>query len=428
MEITLPELTEWQRDLVKAYDENPTNHWFVTKAIRQVGKSMLIEWLLTYASLKKPNSHSIVVSPTFSQSRKIFTDMSLWARDVLRKCNGATMQITFINGSTVSFNSAEQGDNLRGATVKGTGILCLDEAAFVKNDFFYQILVPMTNVYRSNIFIFSTPKFKQGLFYNLYIKGLSDDSGNVISTDWTTYDTSRFLSPEILELYKQQLPRLAFESEYLGHFIDGDGTVFSDFKKCTGPAVLDPNEELTIGIDWSSGQNQDSTVLSFGQYNFGKIQIEKQIAFNDKNATQTIDSILYELRSYIARGFKQIHLIVEKNSIGQVFFDILSQKVDEFEVRYNESVGFNDEIEVRVSTFNTSNASKQRIIKNLIILFENNNIVIPNDEKLVQELSVFECKISQSGNPIYGAPPLFHDDRVMSLCIAVGQLYNEVEI
>lgn len=427
MEITLPNLQPWQKDVVNSYIEYPKEHWFTVKSIRQVGKSTLIQWLLTYASLKEAKSESLVVSPVFSQSRKIFTDLSSWAAPLLRKCNGATLQLEFINGSKVTFGSAEQRDSLRGFTVRRSGILCVDEAAYINENFFYEVLVPTTNVYKADIFVFSTPKFKQGLFYNLYIKGLTGDNPTLSSFDWTTYDTSIFLSPQILEVYRQQLPKLAFRAEFLGEFIEGEGSVFSDFKRCTGKALLDPNEELTIGIDWSSGQNQDFTVCSPGQFVNGKIQIDDLLYFNDKNANQTVGMIVNLVDSYVQKGFKQIHLIVEKNSIGAVFFDILSTKIDEYETQYNDLANWQNEIDIRVSTFNTSNASKQRIIKNMIVLFENNQIVIPNNEKLLNELSVFECKISQNGNPIYSAPPGLHDDTILSSAILVGQLYNEVE-
>lgn len=428
MEVTLPQLEPWQKDLVTKFQKHPKNTWFVTKAIRQVGKSILIEWLLTYASLQEAGSYSLVISPIFSQSRKLFDDMAVWCKPLLKKCNGATLQMEFINGSKVEFGSAEQGDNLRGKTIKKTGILCLDEAAFVDENFFYEVLVPTTNVFNSDIFIFSTPKFKQGLFYNLYMKGIMGDGGNVISCDWTKFDTSKFLSPTILDMYRTQLPKLAFKSEYEGEFIDGDGAVFSDFKKCVGRSILDPEDELWVGVDWSTGQNQDATVLTFGQCNFGKVMIDRSIAFNDRNATHTIDTIIRVLRGYVSKGFKNIHIVVEKNSIGAVFYDILCQKVDEWENSYNELNNFADQIEIRVSTFNTSHTSKERIIKNLIVLFENDLIVLPDDEKLLAELSVFECKINRKGSPVYGAPPGLHDDRTMSLAILCAQLYNEIEL
>lgn len=426
--VKMPDLEIWQKEIVNYHIENPKGKWIVTKAIRQVGKSICLQWLLVYVSLFTANSESVVVSPIMSQSRKLFNDILKWANKLIIKSNSTLLQIEFVNNSIITFASGEQGDTLRGKTIRKGGILAVDEAAYINENFFYEVLVPMTNVNKSNIYLFSTPKYRSGLFYNLYMKGMSDQKDNVISFDWTTYDTSKFLDTETLELYRQQLPKLAFKSEYLGEFIDGDGSVFSDFKECVGNADLDPSQEVWISIDWGTGQGKDDTVLTIGQYNKGLIQVSKCISFNDKNTNQTIDTILYTIEKLVKKGFKNIHIIVEKNSIGQIFYDMLCERTDRYEVQYNDNVDWRNEISIRCSTFTTTNQSKDRIVKKLIVLFENNRIIIPDDNKLLTQLSTYECKISSSGNPVYNAPIGSHDDTVMSLCILVGTLYNEVEL
>lgn len=426
--VKMPDLELWQKEIVNYHIENPKGKWVVTKAIRQVGKSICLQWLLVYVSLSTPNSESVVVSPIMSQSRKLFNDILKWANKLIIKSNSTLLQIEFVNNSIITFASGEQGDTLRGKTIRKGGILAVDEAAYINENFFYEVLVPMCNVFNANIYLFSTPKYRSGLFYNLYTKGMSDQKDNVISFDWTTYDTSKFLPNDILEMYRQQLPKLAFKSEYLGEFIDGDGSVFSDFKECVGNADLDPNQEIWISIDWGTGQGKDDTVLTIGQYNKGLIQVSKCISFNDKNTNQTIDTILYTIEKLVKKGFKNVHIIVEKNSIGQIFYDMLCERTDRYEVQYNDNVDWRNEISIRCSTFTTTNQSKDRIVKKLIVLFENNRIIIPDDNKLLTQLSTYECKISSSGNPVYNAPIGSHDDTVMSLCILVGTLYNEVEL
>lgn len=427
MTIQMPKLEIWQQEVINYHLSNPKEKWVVTKAIRQVGKSICLQWLLVYVSMNEPNSESVVVSPIMSQSRKLFNDILHWAKKLIIKSNSTLLQLEFVNNSVITFASGEQGDTLRGKTIKKGGILAVDEAAFINETFFYEVLVPMTNVFKSNIYLFSTPKYRSGLFYNLYMKGMSEDRDNVISFDWTKYDTSKYLPSAMLERYRKQLPKLAFQSEYLGQFIEGDGSVFSNFKECIGVAELDPEKEVWISIDWGSGQNKDDTVLTIGQYNKCKIQIQKCIGFNDKNVNNTICAILFAIQKLVANKFKDIHIIVEKNSIGQIFYDLLCEKTDRYEVDYNSKVDWKDEINIAVSNFITTNQSKDRIIKKLIVLLENNAIVLPDDRKLMLELSTYECKISSSGNVIYNAPIGGKDDYVMSLAILVGQLYQDIE-
>lgn len=398
-------LKPWQSKLFDLYRQFPKNKWFVIKAKRQVGKSICLEGLLITASLERESSFSLFVSPVIQQARKVFKDVVEAAQELIKSANASVLEIEFVNGSVIKFGSAQQADSLRGFTVRGGGLLMVDEAAYISDDIFYQILVPTTNVFHSDIFIVSTPKLKKGFFYNLFVSTQS----KVIAVDWNDYDTSEFLPTETLELYRKQMPRLAFKSEYLAEFIDAEGTVFTDFKGCIGNYTLQKLPTI-IGIDWGSGQGKDYTVLTVGQLN-QKICISYQKAFNDKNANETIDYIIEEIKSLQRQGINDITVVVESNSIGTVFFDMLNNRID---------------TNVSLFKFTTTNKSKDRIIKQLITCFEQRKIIIPNDQKLLNELSLYECKISNNGLSIYNAPDGEHDDRVLSLCFCVNELYKEL--
>ena len=230
MRVKLPAFEIWQKDVFDYYLLNKKGKWIVTKSQRQVGKSIFAQLLLVYASLSKGGSVSLSISPIISQARKMYQNIESLAKSVIKKANGSTLEITFINGSQILFRSAEQEDSVRGNTVKGSGIAIVDEAAYIKDDFFYSILVPTTNVFKSPIFIFSTPKQKSGFFFDLFTQGLAPNE-KVKSFDWTTYDTSKYLDEETKEIYRKQMPKLSFQSEILGQFIDGQGTVFTEFNK-----------------------------------------------------------------------------------------------------------------------------------------------------------------------------------------------------
>lgn len=419
----MPALNIWQKDLVDYYKNNTHGKWFVVKSPRQVGKSVVLEYLLILASLSEPMSISMSISPVTSQARKLFQEIAITAEPLVRKANGGLMTIEFINGSIIHFKSCEQGDSVRGFTTKRAGILCVDEAAFIKSDFFYNICVPITNVYKSNIFLFSTPKYKQGLFYELYTDGLVPGS-NVTSFDWTQYDLSKYLSDEVLQLYKSKLPRLTFQAEYLAEFIDGDGTVFTNYKECVGATQSLNTETLYIGIDWGTGSGQDDTAITIGQRINNIVHIQKQYYFNDKRTRDTIDYIRDIVTGYIKKGYKDILVIVEKNSIGNVYFDLLRDELEMLENNWNDVVDWRDEISLTLQTFNTTNKSKKRIVEQLCTLFEQQQIIIPDDVKLLTQLSMFEAKINDLGTVKYAGANGSHDDLVMSLCILISVLWN----
>ena len=125
---------------------------------------------------------------------------------------------------------------------------------------------------------------------------------------------------------------------------------------------------------------------------------------------------------YIRKGIKEINVVVEHNSIGQVYFDVLFDKVDIFEEEYNAKVNYSEEIEISLQQFTTTNKSKKRIVERLETLFENNEIVIPNDVKLLSQLSMFEAKVNDKGTVTYKGANNSHDDLVMSLCFLTEYL------
>lgn len=413
MEVRMFPLEIWQRDLFRAYELRQNDAWFVVKAKRQCGKSVAMEGLLIAASLGLGNSFSLFVSPVIQQARKVFQDVQRIGHSLIKSANASVLEIVFVNGSVVKFGSSQQADSLRGFTIKGSGVLIIDEAAYCSDDVFYQILVPTTNVFHSDIFIVSTPKFKRGFFYDLYLKG-QEGGGKIFSYDWNAYDTSKYLPADTLELYRQQMPRLAFQSEFLAEFIDGDGAVFTDFKKCIGVYELHKGVPTIVGVDWGTGTGSDYTVLTIGQVWEGKVCIAKQIAFNDKNATETvrvIADLARDLVGYDKFDKQEVEVVVEKNSIGQVYLQLLNEALPE---------------EVRLSSFNTTNKSKDRIVKQVISLFERGRIILPNEPRLMNELEMYACEINASGLPIYNAPNGYHDDRVMSLCFCVERMYIDV--
>lgn len=413
MIVELPKLEAWQKEVVVDYENNPHSTFFVIKAIRQCGKSILLQVLLVAASLKEKDSVSISVSPVMAQSRKMYEDICRFAEPLIKRMNNTLMTITFINGSKIIFKSGEQGDSIRGETCKNSGILCVDEAAYQDDSLFYNILIPTTNVYRSDIFVVSTPRFKDGFFYHLF----TGENSKTKVYDWTTYDTSKYLDKDTLEMYRKELPKNAFLSEFCGEFISGDGQVFNNFKKCIDKLDYD-NSPVSIGIDWGSGAGKDYTVLSYGQIRDNKICVIEQKAFNDKTPTETIRYIISEIKRFIA--CKEINIVVEKNSIGSIYYSNLLEAIDELEDLVD--------IDINCSCFTTTNSSKKKLVETLEVLFENERIVIPNDNSLLTELSMFEAKVNKdTGNISYAVyVPNKHDDRVMSLLFLITDLIKEV--
>jgi hypothetical protein len=71
-----------------------------------------------------------------------------------------------------------------------------------------------------------------------------------------------------------------------------------------------------------------------------------------------------------------------------------------------------------VQAYRTTAQSKQQIINELALAFEQVDITIPNDPVLIGELQAYTVERLPSGNLRYTAPAGLHDDCVMALALS----------
>lgn len=392
MEIIFPKLHKHQRVVYDAViNDNGAGNIYVVKSKRQCGKSFLASLILIYFSLNKRDTTSLIVEPTLNQSRRVFKEITkmLEGSNIIKNANQSLLSIDFINGSEIIFKSAEQYDAIRGYSV--SGILIVDEGAFIVDDV-YEILFPVRDAHNSPMLVISTPLFCDGYFYRLFT------STNSKSYDWCDYDTSMFLSDEKLEQYRNTLSELKFRSEYLGQFITDGGYVFRNITNCVLSDSIVKGEPVVCGIDWAVGNDGDDTVLSLLDANANAVDF---IRINNMSPVEQIDTIVNKLNTI--QSLKKV--VVEQNSIGNVYFDMLKHKYSRHSI---------------ITKFNTTNESKRRIIEQLATAFQNENIHIPNDRELINQLQHYAVEKTAKGYTYNGQGA--HDDYVMSLAMAYDAL------
>ena len=392
MEIIFPKLHKHQRVVYDAViNDNGAGNIYVVKSKRQCGKSFLASLILIYFSLNKRDTTSLIVEPTLNQSRRVFKEITkmLEGSNIIKNANQSLLSIDFINGSEIIFKSAEQYDAIRGYSV--SGILIVDEGAFIVDDV-YEILFPVRDAHNAPMLVISTPLFCDGYFYRLFT------STNSKSYDWCDYDTSYFLSDEKLEQYRNTLSELKFRSEYLGQFITDGGYVFRNITNCVLSDSIVKGEPVVCGIDWAVGNDGDDTVLSLLDANANAVDF---IRINNMSPVEQIDTIVNKLNTM--PSLKKV--VVEQNSIGNVYFDMLKHKYSRHSI---------------ITKFNTTNESKRRIIEQLATAFQNENIHIPNDRELINQLQHYAVEKTAKGYTYNGQGA--HDDYVMSLAMAYDAL------
>lgn len=392
----------WQRAVIdRVTGDNARGKTVVCKSRRQCGKSIMIENLLLYYALNYAGGVSAVVSPTLAQARKVFKDINnaVQLSGVIKRKNETLLEMTFINGSQILFKSAEQKDALRGYTIR-RGILCIDEAAYISDDIL-ECVLPWVQVHRCPVLMVSSPKFKAGFFWRYFSMGLDEENKDVSLVDWCDFDTSALLTEEQFEMYRRIMPKAQFLSEYEGQFLDEEGLVFAGFRDCIKAEIVGNYSKLYVGIDWGAGGGGDYTVISTID-DSGKQRHVKY--WNDKPTGAQIDTVF----NFIKENRNRIALVVpETNSIGQPYTDLLTERL--------KQAG----IQVKVEGFNTSNTSKNDIVSNLQVAFENHQIEILDDSHQSAELGIFEMQYNMKTRVItYSAPQGMHDDTCMALAFA----------
>lgn len=392
MDIIFPKLHKHQRVVYDAViNDDGAGNIYVIKSKRQCGKSFVASLILIYFSLNKKDTISILIEPTLNQSRRMFKDITkmLEGSNIIKNANQSLLTIDFINGSEIIFKSAEQYDAIRGFSV--SGILIVDEGAFIVDDV-YEILFPVRDVFNAPMLVISTPLFCDGYFYRLY------KSSNSTVFDWCDYDTSFFLSDEKLEQYRNTLSDLKFRSEYLGQFITDGGYVFKNISKCVLSDSDITGDPVCVGIDWAVGNDGDDTVLSLLDANANAVEF---VRLNNMSPVEQIDTIVNKLNTI--PSLKKV--VVEQNSIGSVYLNMLKHKYSRHSI---------------LTKFNTTNDSKRRIIEQLATAFQNENIHIPNDRELINQLQHYAVEKTKTGYTYNGQGA--HDDYVMSLAMAYDAL------
>ena len=392
-----------QRAVIKLVDRYPTGARIVVKSSRQKGKSMLLNQLLIRNAVNKPKTNSVLIEPTNAGCRRMLQDAidCLSGIPIVKSANQQFNEITFVNGSSILYRSAESEDGLRGISLRKGSLMAIDEGAFVK-DAVYGIVLPFCNTHDNTVLIVSTPKFKTGTFYDFYRKA-KEGRKNFHLVDFNDYDTSMLITPEQLEMARESMSYQLFLNEYMGEFLEERGDVFGEFGSVFSDAPSVNDGMARVGIDWATGTNNDYTCVSAFNNNREQVFIDY---FNNLSAPETIRRVVEDLKK-----IKPISVTVEANSIGTVNYDNLVEALKAERLSY------------RVRKFNTTSESKRRIIDKLVTLVQTDGIRLIGTTEQKLEYAMYESQSTPKGGLTYNAKSGAHDDAIMASAIVLDEMY-----
>lgn len=385
-------LTESQRLIYNA--ANDKEHRIVMCNLsRQQGKTTVV-MLLCMKWLTEKNQDIIYFTPTFTLAKRIYNNiMKMLPLQFVRKANASDLFIEAINGSQLRFFSGEAAQAARGSNCTK---LVIDEAAYIKQeidgqDFYYNIVLPLTKVHCDKIVMISTPKSTFGFYHDLCMQAISGEREDMIYIKRTIYQDS-LIKPEEIEELKKGYPPMAWKCEFECQFISNALSVFPNYDSCFDETYT--TGKCWIGIDPSS-VGEDNTILT---------------VINEKNQVKQykIDGELDAKYAQIAKlinHYAPIATYIENNSIGEVMANEIKKQLTRKSNFY---------------TFSTTNESKKDYISLIAVAIANNEIHFEPDNKLLySELGTFTYHLTKTGNITYAAVDGKHDDTVTSLGIAM---------
>lgn len=386
-------LTESQKLIYNA--ANDSEHRYVMCNLsRQQGKTTVVK-LLCIKWLTKNNQDIIYFTPTKELGRRVYNSIvKMLPEEIVKKSNGTDLYIETINGSTLKFFSGEAAQAARGSNCTK---LVIDEAAYIKQeiegqDFYFNIVMPLTKVRCDKIVMISTPRSTSGFYYDLCMQAISGERDDMIYIKRTIYEDA-LISQEEIENLKKGYPPMAWKCEFECTFMANALSVFPNFETCFDIGSYSGGK-CWCGIDPSS-VGEDNTIVSF---------------VNERNEVKQykIDGDLdtkYKAIAKLINEYNPISTYIESNSIGEVMANEIKKHLTKKSNFY---------------TFATTNESKKQYISILAVAINNNEIHFEKSNTLLySELGTFSYKLTKTGNITYAAIDGKHDDTITSLGICL---------
>jgi hypothetical protein len=299
------------------------------------------------------------------------------------------MIIETINGSILQLVGADNIDRIVGTNPIG---VVFSEYSLMKPEVWTLISPILAENGGWAVFIF-TPR-GQNHAYDLLKKAQKSKKWHV---EILPVDYTKALPDELLAEERMNMTEAYFRQEYYCDFTQNASAVFQNVKSHTYPMYdwkFNEHGIYQLGVDLA--KVNDYTVIT--PFDYTTFQVGPQDSFNQ------IDYTLQKAKIEAAYYRYNKARVVLDSTNNQAVSDDLANK------------GMN------VVPFTFSQRSRNELLQNLQILLEQSKIKIPDDPELIHELESAVWDISANGTSKVVVPEPTHDDRMMSLALAVWDI------
>jgi len=399
MEITLPHLYKprfYQVPFLKAWDNGIKRMFLVWH--RRSGKDKTVIANMAKKVMERVGTYYYAL-PTYSQARKVvwlgadkagmkFIDH--FPKEIVDSWNQQEMIIKFKNGSILQLIGADNIDRIVGTNPIG---VVFSEYSLMKPDV-WNLISPILRENGGWAIFIMTPRGTNHAWD--LMQNIKNDPSWFCQV--LTVEDTKALSTEQLAEAKAEMPQDLYQQEYFCKFLDsGLGFFRRVDENVYKTEEYKPKENVFYQIGVDLAKYNDYTVIS--PFNLNDFHLLKQDSFNQ------MDYNLQKARienSYLR--YNRGRIIIDSTGVGEPVFDDLNAR------------GMN------ITPFRFNKSSRTDLLKNLQILLEQDKIKIPDDQVLIDELKSMTYELNENGGTKITVPDGKHDDRIMSLALAVWDI------
>ena len=263
---------------------NDNSRYKVLVCGRRWGKTFFSMLWLMQKELE-PDERRWIIYPTYRQAKMVaWNILNRIFREKKAKINESELSITLENNAKIELKGADKEDSLRGVSLSQC---VLDEYAFMKPNVWGEIVQPMLAETGGKALFVGTPTGIQNHFYDMFVKGQSDDS-DYKSWQFTTIDGG-FIPQEEVESAKKNLDAITFRQEYLASFETAQNKCAYNFNREIHCKELDITTRMFWGIDF--GVASYMTAVLMCENTAGEVYVFDEIGLQNSNTFELADKM-----------------------------------------------------------------------------------------------------------------------------------------
>ena len=345
-------------------------------------------------------------APTYKQMMIAWEELERSAGDVATFKKG-DQDILFPTGGKIYMRSLDDPNNARGYTADG---VVLDEAGYIKEDAFYQVIRQMLIDTGGDLWALGTPRGRNWFWrehraaadredcasWEIPTKGCAIEGTELVRVPHP-YENPDIPYSEIENIYNTT-PMDMFRQEVMAEFVKFGGSVFRNIlPNLYSPNGLTPEDHkdhmLVLAVDWA--KHNDYTVFCLG---CGDCKEELVL-----DRTNQLDYTFQRdrLKALYDKWQPEV-VLAESNAIGEPNIELLWEDG------------------IPVNGWMMTGANKPGLIRGLATSLEREEWKFIDDKQANFELEAFEQKTNPStGRSTYSAPRGTNDDTVIARALMV---------